>query len=248
MHSYDEDRLAAVFSSDFGRFVKAESLALAALRKAIITGALPPGQAIDEEMIAKHLHISRMPVRQAMATLESEGLVIRAYKRGVTVTELSAAEIEEIYHMRASLESLAISRAVPNYTDPHLDEVEAVLQELKESDRSDIGSFVDVNTKFHSLLYEPSNWDTLCSLIIKLRNNIARYVWISHHFIQELPNMGADHDKILEACRRRDAPTAEALTRQHIFNAMTTLLKSFETNAWISDITDGKATASGSGG
>lgn len=248
MHSFDEQRLVEVFHSDFGRFVKAESLALAAMRKAIITGALPPGQAIDEEMVAQHLHISRMPVRQAMATLESEGLVIRAYKRGVTVTELSASEIEEIYHMRAILEALAISRAVPNYTDEHLDEVEAVLQELKETDRSDIGSFVDVNTKFHTMLYEPSNWDTLCGLIVKLRNNVARYVAISHHFIQALPNIGADHDRILEACRRRDAAAAEELTRQHVLNAMDTLLETFETNAWVSDITGTAPSVSGAGG
>lgn len=248
MHLFDEQRLVGVFNSDFGRFVKAESLALAAMRKAIITGALPPGQAIDEEMVAKHLHISRMPVRQAMATLESEGLVIRAYKRGVTVTELSASEIEEIYHMRATLEGLAIARAVPNYTDDHLDEVEAVLTELKESDRIDIGSFVDANTRFHLMLYEPSNWDTLCGLIVKLRNNVARYVAISHHFIQALPSIGADHDRILEACRHRDATTAEKLTKQHIFYAMDTLLKSFESNSWVSDATDGATAASGSGG
>ncbi len=238
MGSFDQERLTEVFSGDFGRFVNAESLALAALRKAIITGALPPGQAIDEEMVAEHLHLSRMPVRQAMATLESEGLVIRAYRRGVTVTELSPGEIEEIYHMRAILEGLAISRAVPNYTDAHLDEVERVLHELHEIE-DDIVSFVEVNTRFHNMLYEPSRWDTLGGLILKLRHNVARYVAISHHFIQALPNMGADHERILQACRNRDVAAAEALTKQHVFNAMNTLLKTFETNHWVSNTTDG---------
>lgn len=232
MYVFDEERLREVFNGDFGRFMHAESLALAALRKAIITGALPPGQAIDEEMVAKHLHMSRMPVRQAMATLESEGLVIRAYKRGVTVTELTATEIEEIYHMRASLESLAISRAVPNYQDEHLDQVAAVLKEMKAAD-PDIAKFVEFNTRFHTMLYEPSEWDKLCSLIIKLRNNIARYVGISHHFIQQLPSVGADHQRILDACIARDADLAAQLTRQHILNAMETLLKTFRQGAWV---------------
>ena len=182
MYVFDEERLREVFDGDFGHFMHAESLALAALRKAIIIGALPPGQAIDEEMVAKHLHMSRMPVRQAMATLESEGLVIRAYKRGVTVTELTATEIEEIYHIRASLESLAISRAVPNYRDEHLDQVATVLKEMKAAD-PDIAKFVEFNTRFHTMLYEPSEWDKLCSLIIKLRNNI-RFDITSHLYLE----------------------------------------------------------------
>lgn len=232
MSTYDETQLAEVLRSDIGRFRNAESLALAALRRAIITGTLPPGQMIDEEMIAGHLHLSRMPVRQAMAILESEGLVTRAYKRGVTVTELSRSEIEEIYHIRATLEGLAISRAVQNFTDDHLDEVAAVLDGLRKAG-NDSAEFVDLNTQFHTMLYEPSGWDTLCNLITKLRNNIARYVAISHDFIQARPTLSVDHGRILEACRRRDAQAAEDLTRQHVFNAMNVLLKTFETEAWI---------------
>jgi DNA-binding GntR family transcriptional regulator len=93
------------------------------------------------------------------------------------------------------------------------------------------------------MLYEPSQWDTLGGLILKLRNNVARYVAISHHFIQALPNMGADHDKILEACRNRDVAAAESLTKQHVFNAMDTLLKTFETNRWVSSAINGNREA-----
>ena len=233
MFTYNASQLEEVLKSDIGRFRNAESLTLAALRRAIITGTLPPGQMIDEEMIASHLHLSRMPVRQALAILESEGLVVRAYKRGVTVTELNRSEIEEIYHIRANLEGLAISRAVANYSDVYLDSVADVLSDLQQAG-NDSADFVDLNTRFHTMLYEPSGWDTLCGLIIKLRNNIARYVAISHDFIQARPSLSVDHGKIFDACRRRDTESAADLTRQHVFNAMNILLKTFETEAWIS--------------
>ncbi len=235
MEQVDLKRLKDVFSGDFGRFVKADQLALTALRKAIITGVLPPGQVIDEEVVADLLSLSRMPVRQAMGVLESEGLVTRAYKRSVTVTELTPAEIEEIYSIRATLEKLAIERAVPRYTDAHLDKVRKVLDELSEYN-DNIEMFSQLNQQFHTLLYEPSEWDTLNGLIVRLRNNVARYIAISHVFIQRLHTVGPDHDKIFQACLDRDADLAGELVKEHIFNAMNLLLESFEKNAWTNDV------------
>jgi len=236
----DVDKLIEVFNGDFGRFAKAEALATAALRKAIITGVLPPGQPIDEEMVAELLEMSRMPVRQAMGVLEAEGLVRRVYKRGVTVTELTASEIEELYHIRANLEGLAIRRACPLITDEHLERVKSILEQLQLTG-DDIESFSELNTQFHSMLYDPSEWDTLNNMIMRLRNNVARYISISHHFIQQLPHVGADHPKIFEACVARDADLAEQLTRSHILNAMKVLLKSFTDNVWTNAVHAGPA-------
>ena len=234
MEQVDMKRLTDVLSGDFGRFVKAEQLAVTALRKAIISGVLPPGQAIDEEVIAEMLELSRMPVRQAMGVLESEGLVKRAYKRGVTVTELTPAEIEEIYTIRATLENLAIRKAVPAYTDEHLENVRKVLVSINEHDQ-DIEVFSELNHQFHTMLYEPSEWDTLNAMIVRLRNNVARYIAMSHHFLQQLPSVRADHDRIFAACAARDIETAGELTQEHIFNAMRILLESFERNAWTNE-------------
>jgi DNA-binding GntR family transcriptional regulator len=238
----DMKRLRDVLSGDFGRFVKAEQLAVAALRQAIISGVLPPGQAIDEEVIAGLLDLSRMPVRQAMGVLESEGLVKRVYKRGVTVTELTSSEIEEIYTIRATLESLAIRKAVPAYTDEHLEAVHTVLVSIREHDQ-DIEEFSQLNQQFHTMLYEPSEWDTLNAMIVRLRNNVARYIAISHHFLQQLPFVRADHDRIFAACLARDADAAADLTQEHIFNAMRILLESFELDVW----TNGEVAAARSG-
>lgn len=230
MEPIDEARLKDALNANLGRFPKAESLALAAMRHAIITGALAPGQEIDEERIAGFLEMSRTPVRQAMGILESEGLVKRAYKRGVTVTRLTAAEIEEIYTLRAMLEGLAIRRAVPQITDEQLEAARAVMERMSAG-ADDADTFVELNARFHTLLYEPCEWDTLQSIIVRLRNNVAGYIVMSYNDIHRTSSYRADHERILEACVARDPDAAENSTRAHILGAMDILLAALPSDA-----------------
>jgi len=234
-----DPKLVEILKSGAERVVNAETLALTALRRAIITGALAPGEEIDEELVAGHLNISRSPVRQAMGILEAEGLVKRIYRRGVIVTELTADEIEEIYNMRALLEGLAIRRAVPNYTAEHVARLKAFLGKCPE-DGDNRDAFVEWNARFHALLYEPSGWDRLLATISQLRNNTARYTAVSHHLVSRLYDPDNGHGEILEACESRDADRAERLTRKHILAAMDTLIQTLgQTEGWA-DRGDGR--------
>ena len=217
--------LAEILKSGAEHVVNAETLALTALRRAIITGALAPGEEIDEELVAGHLNISRSPVRQAMGILEAEGLVKRIYRRGVVVTELTADEIEEIYNMRALLEGLAIRRAVPHYTAGYVERLKKTLSKCPgEGDKRD--AFVEWNARFHAMLYEPCKWDRLLSTIARLRNNTARYIGVSHSLLSRLYGSNNGHQEILEACEIGDAEQAERLMRKHILSAMAALIES----------------------
>jgi DNA-binding GntR family transcriptional regulator len=227
-----DPRLVEILERGAERVVNAETLALTALRRAIITGALAPGEEIDEELVAAHLRISRSPVRQAMGILEAEGLVKRIYRRGVIVTELTAEEIEEIYNMRALLEGLAIRRAVPNYTPEYVERLRAFLAQCPE-DGDSRDAFVEWNAGFHALLYEPCGWDRLLATISQLRNNTARYTGVSHHLAPRPGGSSSGHQEILEACESGDAERAEGLMRKHILAAMDTLIESLgRTGGW----------------
>ena len=89
-----------------------ETLVVQTLRSAITQGAFYPGQEIDEAAIAESLQISKMPVRQAIAALEVEGLVTKVPRKKVYVTSLDKHDIEEIYTTRIALEEVAIRAAV----------------------------------------------------------------------------------------------------------------------------------------
>lgn len=77
------------------------------LRDEIRSGVLLPGSRLRETEIADRLEVSRTPVREALKRLESEGLVVFSQPRGLTVTELSAAQVLELYAMREILEGAA---------------------------------------------------------------------------------------------------------------------------------------------
>jgi DNA-binding GntR family transcriptional regulator len=77
------------------------------LRGDIRSGALMPGSRLRETEIAERLQVSRTPVREALKRLESEGLVVFSQPRGMTVTELSAGQVLELYAMREILEGAA---------------------------------------------------------------------------------------------------------------------------------------------
>ena len=89
-------------------------------------GILEPGERIVEETLCKAFGVSRSPVREALRTLESQGYLAREPRKGVTVSRVTAKEIEDTYRIRANLESLAVYLAVKKQ-DPK------VLQQLKKN-------------------------------------------------------------------------------------------------------------------
>jgi DNA-binding GntR family transcriptional regulator len=97
----------------------------AALRAEIRTGHLKPGDRLREIEIAQRLHVSRTPVREALKRLESEGLVTLSQPRGLTVTELSAGQVAELYAMREVLDVAAARFAAERAS---LFEIEALKQ------------------------------------------------------------------------------------------------------------------------
>jgi DNA-binding GntR family transcriptional regulator len=206
---------------------RADEIAVTSIRQAITSGVLAPGDEIDEDAVAGHLSLSRMPVRQAMTILESEGLVQKPYRRRVRVRELSRGEIVEIYHMRAALESLAVERAVSRMTPARLGELESLLAEI-EATGDDLERFSRANLSFHLAIYEASGWAYLVDEIRRLRNKVAAYIVRSHPFVSHLPAISGDHRDIFAACTAGDATRAKEQTGAHVLRGMNALLLSLE--------------------
>src|SRR5947207_15907737 len=95
-------------STEEGRIVSASKRVEAHLRKAIYAGKLLPRQRIIEEDLAQELKVSRGPVREALLRLERDGLVVTTSRRGTFIRDISLAEIDVIFRMRAKLEGLCV--------------------------------------------------------------------------------------------------------------------------------------------
>src|SRR5262249_25046817 len=100
-----------------------------ALRQAVVSGALSPGQRVNEAEIARQMQISRAPIREAIRQLEQEGLLESVTRRGTFVVALSRDDIEEVYTLRADLEARAIRRAIGRLSPDDL----ATLESLAET-------------------------------------------------------------------------------------------------------------------
>jgi DNA-binding GntR family transcriptional regulator len=111
----------------------ATARAVTAVRRMIISGALAPGSHVIESRLATELGISRSPLREALRVLEQEGLLQSIPNQGVTVTELSAQDIYEIYTLRSTLEEMAVRLGVPVTEPDRLERLEEAFTRMLDN-------------------------------------------------------------------------------------------------------------------
>lgn len=191
----------------------------ARVRTAILDGHFGPGERLGEELLARAMGVSRGPVREALARLEREGLVVIRRNRGAFVAQLSPADLEEVHTLRSSLERLAIERAVRFADSTVLDELEAVVAAMAAHAERGIGEpeAAELDLRFHDLIYRASNHRRLQECWANLRPQIHIVLLsrnVAHPDFRD--HLVASHRAILDALRDRDAPRAVALLDDHL--------------------------------
>lgn len=185
--------------------VMAQDVAIAALRDDIRTGRLGAGEKVVQESLAERYGVSRVPLREALATLEAEGLVDYHANRGYFVAELSIPDLLEVYRMRELLEAEAIRLAVPRLSDADIDGIAAILDELDgAAARQDIPTMTDANRRFHFAIFDSAGMPRLSRFLRQLwdATDLYRALYYSHEANRE--RVGEEHALMLEALRSRD--------------------------------------------
>ncbi len=199
------------------------------IRDAIILGKLKPGAKIVENGLAKRIRISRSPVREAFRILEKEGLVTLTPRKGVRVTEISPKDMKEIYAIRASLESLAARLAISHLKAAHVRRMEGLIKRMSlETKKKNTENIIKLNEKFHELIVNVGDYQRLNQLIQSLKNQIQRFRITSLALPGRLQEALVEHQKIVEAFKRRDGLLAEELMREHISKAGERMLRTLE--------------------
>jgi DNA-binding GntR family transcriptional regulator len=190
-----------------------------ALRQAILGGELSPGEPLMLDDLSAQLGVSRTPIREAMRALASEGLIDMDSFRSATVHTPSLEEAREIYDLRLVLDPIAVRRAVERITPEELEIAQAIHQTMLGTD--DLGEWVDANREFHRALQQAARSDRLISIIDGLRNSAAMQVALSLKAkSSQIAHANADHERILQAFRGRDADAAVRLTEDHLRNTL----------------------------
>jgi DNA-binding GntR family transcriptional regulator len=194
----------------------------ASLREAIRSGLFKDGQRLRQDELAAELGVSKIPVREALRSLEAEGLVRLPPNRGAVVVSLSDAEAQEIVDLRVVLETLALQRAIRNADSRVVHHAADVLDNLDAE--SDVARWSGLNWEFHATLYQPADRPRLLELIRQQHVQVDRYMRIILSTLGHQDQSQREHRALLSAYEQRDTRRAVAILTKHIEAAGVLLL------------------------
>ncbi|HET6550285.1 MAG TPA: GntR family transcriptional regulator [Solirubrobacter sp.] len=189
------------------------------LKAEILAGQRAPGSRLRQVEIARAFGVSTTPVREALATLQREGLVRLHAQRGAVVFLPTVANLREHYEIRAALEALAAAKAAERFEAAWAAALTALLDEMREGPPA--ARYIALNQRFHTTLYEHSGRAQLVAMIAALRDASSAYLHI-YRAQDDFPvaRLDAEHRAILAACVARDPARAADATRRHLENTV----------------------------
>jgi DNA-binding GntR family transcriptional regulator len=198
--------------------------ALDALRRAIVAGELRPGARVGQDEFAKAVGVSIAPVREALRILEQEGQVTYLPRRGYFVTALEIADLEEIYGLRAVLESRAARNALASLDEPELERIALAARDFVNAvDAGDVAAELEANRRFHLAILDSPDHPQTMRVIRQLWDSTEAYRALYYNLEDERRSAVAAHDRILAALRERDADRLVAELDAHRDRALTVL-------------------------
>jgi DNA-binding GntR family transcriptional regulator len=192
------------------------------LRALILDGTLGVGLQLRQEDLAKRFGVSRIPVREALGRLQSEGLVEHFANRGSVVAGRTVEDLLETLDIRIALETRALKIAMPNLGPADFKAAREVMRRYDESESP--RQWTELNLEFHMTLYRPCNRARLVRMIEDLVRGVSIHLrqHISHTVGRRNPQ--AEHKDILKACMAGDTELAVKLTEHHIENTKASLI------------------------
>lgn len=187
------------------------------LRTSIFSHEMPPGSWVDEQSLAQEYGISRTPMREAIKVLAAEGLITMKMRRGAYVTEVSKADLDQIFTVIALLEGQACREVTVKASDKDLQELDSLHSKLEKAaaDR-DIDGFFSINQDFHDKIQEIAGNQWMSNVIHDLRKVLKLQRRDSLTKRGRLEQSLSEHRKILAALLDRNADLAETLMKNHL--------------------------------
>jgi DNA-binding GntR family transcriptional regulator len=187
------------------------------LRTAILDGSYLPGERIRQEDVAARSGASRIPVREALRMLDSEGLVTLVANSGAWVTKLTLSECVETYLIRERLEPLLLRTSMPHLDGAAVDRLGGLVDEMEAG--ADLDAFMRADRKFHLSSYAGAESSEMWQIIHRMWNT-------TQHYRREFTRLAAhaaglsvthmEHRLLLDCIRRQDLDDGERVLVTHI--------------------------------
>jgi DNA-binding GntR family transcriptional regulator len=193
---------------------------LTRVRDMIIEGKLSPGQRINEGLVGRQLGVSRTPLREAIKTLVSEGLVDILPARGAVVAAFSAKDLSDALEMLKALEQFAGRTACERASDETLRAIEAIHREMmslyKERTRLE---YFKLNQEIHSAIASASGNGVLTRTHGALQARIKRFRFVGNTDPEKWAAAVIEHEQIIAALMARNANALAEVLGRHLDNA-----------------------------
>ena len=186
------------------------------LRSAILGGSYLPGERIRQEDVAARYGASRIPVREALRMLDSEGLVTLVANSGAWVTRLTLGECVETYLIRERLEPLLLRTSMPGLDAAAVDRLGQLAGEMEAG--SGLDAFLRADREFHLSSYAGAATGEMWEIIHRMWNT-------TQHYRREFTRLAAggglavthlEHRLLVDCIRRQDPDDAERVLVTHI--------------------------------
>ncbi|WP_410640834.1 GntR family transcriptional regulator [Amycolatopsis sp. lyj-346] len=183
------------------------------LRERILTGRLRPGDRLVERELAEDLGVSRVPVREAIRSLEAEGFLVVQSPRRVVVRQLARVDVEELFDVREALEGLAAGLAAERAGAAELTRLERVLAEAaRATARGDAARITVLNSRFHDEIVAIAGNALLSTMLQPLEGRLRWLTSQNEHWAELLD----EHRRLYDAIASRDADRAKVSAVDHV--------------------------------
>ena len=187
-----------------------------AVRRAILSGGYRPGERIVQEELSEKYGGSRIPVREALRQLESEGLVRLVANTGAWVQSLTMAQCSEVYQTRERLEPLLLRHSAEYLTDDVIQTLQGLATQMENA--ADLEEFLELDRQFHFATYRAEGTYVLRELVTRLWNTTQPYRRAYTGLVDDehMRIFHDDHHMLVSALRDGDLELAEQVVAIHI--------------------------------
>ncbi|MEP9402402.1 GntR family transcriptional regulator [Sphingomonas sp. VNH70] len=186
------------------------------VRERIVSGALPERLPIRQDALAAELGVSKIPLREALARLEQEGLIAGLANRGYTVRPMSADHAEEIYDLRIAIEPDAAAHAAIRADDAHRAALVLAFERLDAAMARDLVEAAACNRAFHAALVAAPGREVTVQLVARLSVLAERYVVAHLRPAGRGDRAHVEHKLLLDAWLARDGVAVRAMLKGHL--------------------------------
>lgn len=198
----------------------------ASIRMEIVSRNFAPGMKLSEQILCSRWKVSRTPIREALRHLESEGFIASSRNKGFVVTSISMHDVEQIYTILMSLDSLAGRLATPALVNEpeKLESLRTLCNEMEAlCGTRDIEGYMKRNLEFHSIIFRTSENSWMINILENLHAHTNRFILNALYIPRRIEKSVQEHLDILKCIGKGDEKGAEKAIAAHFTRSLNDL-------------------------